>query len=54
MSNDPNDLEAPMANHLLLLKTKPTLPSGVHDIDDIDEDKCNMSQEMGEGIPSLT
>jgi len=34
-SNDPNDLEALTPNHLLLLKTKPNLPPGLFDKDDL-------------------
>ena len=34
-SSDPNDLEALTPNHLLLLKTKPSLPPGVFDKDDL-------------------
>ena len=34
-SNDPNDLEALTPNHLLLLKTKPNLPPGLFNIDDL-------------------
>lgn len=34
-SSDPNDLEALTPNHLLLLKTKPTLPPGLFHKDDL-------------------
>lgn len=34
-SNDPNDLKALTPNHLLLLKTKPNLPPGLFNKDDL-------------------
>lgn len=34
-SNDPNDLEAQTPNHLLLLKTKPSLPPGIFTKEDL-------------------
>lgn len=34
-SSDPNDLEALTPNHLLLLKTKPSLPPGLFQKDDL-------------------
>ena len=35
VSNDPNDLEALTPNHLLLLKTKPNLPPGLFNKEDL-------------------